>query len=289
VEAGQGTGGAAPEGAPSRGPEAPERQPTGLEAPERPQPGPAPAAAGEPPRPLRGLGKAVIGLLVLVTAVNLAALWADAIDLGLVTDVRDGQRVSLEELRASEDRVVTIGLLQMGMYIACGIAFLIWYGRAYRNLERLGARGLKWGKRWAIVAWFIPFANLVVPKRVMNAIWRASDPHLPATANHWDQIRVPALFHWWWGLWILSSIVANILLRDTLDAAETPDEMVATGTQFVVTDVIDIVPAILAILVVRATTNRQEERRARYERGELPATGPAPSDSPAAAPAALPG
>jgi Domain of unknown function (DUF4328) len=291
--------------------------PEGLDAPERPAPpaapgeparhagpappavpgeparrhaGPAPpAVSGEPARPLRQLGNAVIGLLCLVIVADLVALWADTIQLGLLTDVRDGERVSLEELTTSDDRVMTVGLLQTGTYIACAIAFLIWYARAYGNLERLSARGEFRSRRWAIISWFVPFVNYVVPKRVMNVIWRASDPDLPAVATYWESRRVPALFHWWWATWIVSTFVANILLRESLESGQTPDELVSIATGYVVIDVIDIVPAVLAILVVRATTNRQEERRRRYERGELPVVPGATSEQPVPAPATQPG
>jgi hypothetical protein len=38
--------------------------------------------------------------------------------------------------------------------------------------------------RWAIISWFVPFVNYVVPKRVMNVIWRASDDRFRLTAIH---------------------------------------------------------------------------------------------------------
>jgi Domain of unknown function (DUF4328) len=298
----------APDGPPEEPPgrfRAPE-EPPGLAAPERPQAPPPPppppaapgeparheagqaptAAPGEPARPLGQLGNAVIGLLCLVIVADLVALWADTLQLGLLTDVRDGERVSLEELTASDDRVMTVGLLQTGTYIACAIAFLIWYARAYGNLERLGARGEFRSRRWAIVSWFVPFVNYVVPKRVMNVIWRASDPDLPAVATYWESRRVPALLHWWWAMWIVSTFVTNILLRDSLDSGETANELVSIATRYVVIDIIDIVPAVLAILVVRATTNRQEERRRRHERGELSVVGSDPSERAAPAPVA---
>jgi hypothetical protein len=238
-------------------------------------------ATADPPRPLRRLGQAVIGLLGLVILVNLIALWADMLQLALLTDVRDGQRVTLEQLTESDDRVTTTVLLQSGTYVACTIAFLIWYGRAYRNVARMGADGLRWGRRWAIAYWFIPIANLFRPKQVVNDIWRASDPDLPPVAHHWADKRVPALFHWWWALWILSSAVSNVLFRRSLEGAQTPDELVSVATTYVVIDVIDIIPAVLAMLVVRAITNRQEERRVRYERGELPEAAPVAFSPPA--------
>jgi hypothetical protein len=243
---------------------------------------------GDPPRPLDRLGKAVIGLLGLVILANLVALWADTIQLGLVTDIRDGQRVGLEELTESDDRVATAGLLQAGAYLACVVGFLIWYGRAYRNLARLGAGGLRWGKRAVIVYWFVPILNLFRPKQVVNDIWRASDPGLPAVANYWRDQRVPALLHWWWALWLISSFVSNIFFRRSLDAADSPSELVSIATSYVVIDVIEIVPAVLAMLVVRKIANRQEERRMRHERGELTDVAPVAADERAAGPAPSP-
>jgi Domain of unknown function (DUF4328) len=271
------------------GPPAPPGPPPPPGAPAGQLPAQAPAPRGEPARPLRHLGNAVIGLLCLVIVVDLVALWADTVQLGLLTDVRDGRRVSLEELTSSDDRVMTVGLLQTGTYIACAIAFLIWYARAYGNLERLGAQGKFRSRRWAIISWFVPFVNYVVPKRVMNVIWRASDPDLPAVATYWESRRVSPLLHWWWATWIVSTLVANILLRDSLDSGQTADELVSIATGYVVIDIIDIVPAVLAILVVRATTNRQEERRRRYESGELAGVPESPREQPAAEPVSQPG
>jgi hypothetical protein len=280
-------GEAAPEGPPD-GFAAPERPPEGLAAPEKPQAAP-PVDAREPARPLRQLGKAVVGLLALVVVADLVALWADLGQLGLLTDIRDGQRASLEELNASDDRVATSGLLQLGSYVACAIAFLIWYGRAFGNLARLGARDLHWGRRAVIVYWFVPIVNFFLPKQVINDIWRASDPDRPAVTRDWEQNRVPVLIHVWWVVWIVSGVVLNVVLGSPLEEAETPGEMVSIAREYVVVDVVDIVPAILAIFVVRAITNRQEERRARHERGELRPIGGPPGADPAAAPAAQPG
>ena len=222
--------------------------------------------------------------------VNLVALWVDLDQLQLVTDIRDGRRVSLEEISDSDDRVATVGLFQTGAYIACVITFLVWYGRAYRNLDRLGAQGLRWGKRWAIAYWFIPIGNLFRPKQVMNDIWRASDPALPPVAHHWQENRVPALFHWWWALWLVSSFISNILFRRTLDQGDSPQELVEIATGFVIWDVVDLVTALLLMLIVHRTTKRQEERRLRVEAAPPPAPAeaapvaperPAGADAPA--------
>lgn len=208
-----------------------------------------------------------------MTLVNLVALWVDLDQLSLVSDIRDGRRVSLEEISDSDDRVATAGLFQAGAYLACVIGFLVWYGRAYRNLDRLGAQGLRWKKGWAIAYWFIPIGNLFRPKQVMNDIWRASDPNLPPVAHHWQDNPVPGLFHLWWALWLLTSWISNILFRRSLDQADTPNELVETARTFVLWDVVDIIPALLLMLIIHRTTKRQEARRVGLE--SLPPPAPA--------------
>jgi hypothetical protein len=221
---------------------------------------------------------------VVVLVADFIALAADLEQLDLVQRIVDGERVPFRDLNASDDRVATTGILQTGAYVVCMVAFLTWYGRAYRNLWRLGAVALRFGPRWAVAYWFIPIVSLFRPKQVVNDLWRASDPELPVASDAWRGARVPALLGWWWALWLLSTWINNLLFRRSLESADTPDEFVAIAQTFVAWDVVDVIPAILAALVVWRVTKRQEERRRRYEAGEL-GMAPAPPPPPTAAPA----
>lgn len=242
-----------------------------------PQP-PQVISGHEQPRILRPLAIAAMAALGLVTIANLLALWADVLQLGIANDLQGGRRVPFDELTASDDRVTTTGLLQSGCYLVCIVAFLAWYGRAYRNLRRLGVHELRWGQGWAIAYWFIPIANLFRPKQVVNDIWRASDPDLPA-GNWWDR-RVPALIHLWWGAWLISTFLERIFFRQSAQAGDSPADFVSLSQTYVAWDLIDIIPALLAVLVVRSITARQEERRRRFESGELVAPPPEPVEAP---------
>ena len=233
-------------------------------------------ATVDPPRPLRPLASTVMIALGLVTLANVSALWVDVIQLGLATDLESGQRVPFDELSASDDRVATAGLFQGACYLLSIVAFLTWYGRAYRNLSRLGVEGLRWGNRWAIAYWFIPIANLFRPKQVVNDIWRASDSDVPQGAS-WGG-RVPAVIHWWWALWLISSFAERILFRRSMETVDSPAEFVSLSQTYVVWDLIEVIPAALAFLVVRKISIRQEEHRRRFERGELLADTPAPPE-----------
>jgi hypothetical protein len=79
-----------------------------------------------------------------------------------------GLDISEEEIQMNDIRTAAIAGIQFLAYLATGIVFLAWLNRAYRNLPALGARGLKFTPRSAVLWWFCPFANLVVPFRVVK-------------------------------------------------------------------------------------------------------------------------
>jgi hypothetical protein len=71
---------------------------------------------------------------------------------------------------------VGVSLLQLLIFIATAVAFLMWLHRAYRNLPALGATRLDTTPGWAVGYFFIPFANLVKPFQAVREIWHESAP-----------------------------------------------------------------------------------------------------------------
>ena len=87
----------------------------------------------------------------------------------------------------------------LGMWIT-GILFIIWLYKAYRSAESRGATGRRWGPGWAIGGWFIPLANLVIPKMVVNETDRMSNPEAgePPIEDRWKRLpRMRSSDAWW--------------------------------------------------------------------------------------------
>ena len=253
---------------------------------------PARFASAGPPRVSLPLGERSRVAMALVGAVALcamASLWADLQQLDLVNRAIAGERFTLDEAQRVEDRVGTTAIVYTIAYILSAITFLLWYSRAYRNTIALGVQNPRYGTRWAVAYWFLPIVNLFRPKQVMNDIWRGSDPSLPPSAASWRARRVPLLLAWWWAAWLISNFVANISIRTSLRAdplRPSLDSLRTEAIAYVAADVTDVVAGILAILVIRKVTARQEERRVRAEAGTLPAAAATPT--PGQAPASLP-
>jgi serine/threonine-protein kinase len=157
--------------------------------------------------------------------------------------------------------------------LVVAVLFLVWFRRAYRNLEALGAQGLRFSPTWAVWAWFVPLLGLVRPKQLLNDVWRASDPELPpGDHGSWRRQPVPSVLTWWWLAFLASTTTRAITTQSvhtlavlmTFGLLSRPLDLVrpTSGVQ-AVADLLTVVAAVLALRVVRMTTGRQEAREAR--------------------------
>lgn len=217
-----------------------------------------PAGSG-PFRRLDGIGRIAVALLVANVVLDLVAVVTDFQMIGLVDRAKGGRFVSVEEADSLDLRMARIGLLQLVSVLITAIGFVVWFRRAYRNLGALGVRRLRFKLGWAVPGWVVPFMNLARPKSIANDIWRATDPALPSEIDDPPAGgRVPPLLNWWWATWIVSGFLYGT--SDTLDARASLDEILQQAQHYAVSDSLSVISGILAILVVRAITDRVHRR-----------------------------
>lgn len=212
-----------------------------------------PAWTFRDPRPLANV--AVIGLWVY-----LAGTVANIIGVGLewqfVTSAMSGPPAGPLPA-ATLDMVTTATRMgNLALYMISGFIVLKWIYRTNANAHRMSnGLGMTVSPGWAIGWFFIPIANLWKPFQGVEQTWRVS--HSPGAPGSVD---TPLLLRWWWGLWLLSSIIANIAGRTAGDgsdlnllAASDVGEMIADGLT---------IPLILILMkIIRAITAAQVERR----------------------------
>ena len=135
----------------------------GLPAP--PPPLPPEAAPPKPFRPLDRRARGAIGLLALVILSNVVSIWLTLEERALLERLDRGELVPDSELDASDLRVAAVSLAQVVVFTFVIVGFLAWFFRAYSNLEALGARYPRFGRRWAVGAWFVPILALCARSR----------------------------------------------------------------------------------------------------------------------------
>lgn len=242
--------------------------------PQPPPPPPTPPVAPPPPpagqpvvasqvprwRSSRGL-TAVLPLLFAADAVAaLIAVFALVKRLGVLNDI-ENNGLSVDVINRDSDAVdlangATLTLFILSLVTAIFFITCMW--RVAKNNEALGRQQPRLGPGWAIGGWFIPIANLVIPVLVMQDLWRGSDPSVPRGDMRWKIGPRSALVGWWWGLLLLSFVRVTFGGQDRERSRTVSD--VRTNTTFVLIGMaFTVAAAVLAILIVRRITARQEE------------------------------
>jgi len=126
-----------------------------------------------------------------------------------------------------------VGLAEMVSFLASGFLCLKWVYRSSLNAHAL-VPALTISPGWAVGWYFVPIALLFKPFQAMKEIWQAS-----AQPAAWRSVDTPGLLRWWWGLWLLSSVLGNLSFRLQLEA-KTLDMLVAS-------DAVDLVGAMVAV------------------------------------------
>ncbi|MFD9466819.1 DUF4328 domain-containing protein [Streptomyces sp. NPDC060027] len=199
------------------------------------------------------LGKATAALLGLVIAADVFALWADNTMFAVSGALADGEFGDAVQRRAdhADSLYAVAGNAQMVTLVAAVVVYLIWFLRVRVNAEVFNPFGHTKSRAWAGWGWFVPVVNLWFPRRIMLDIWDASGP---AGARNGR-----GLVQTWWTFWIIG-LLANRASFTAYRKAETAQEIQDAVGKVIFADLLDIVTAGLAILVVLRLTRMQDRK-----------------------------
>lgn len=216
---------------------------------------PQPYSTTSPPRrhSLRGLATTLTIIFVTFIALDVLAtatyIWRGA----LFDRLADGDLVSETEANVADAVAIGYGIVWTLLFLATAVVFIVWQFRHAVNARTLGVHSGLGRPGWAIGGWFIPIANLILPAR---QIYRSSRALGKAATSGMTAIIV------WWAiaLW-LSQGLDRAALRIWNDAdgftseglrqSATSDYLSAAAA------VLDLAAAVLALLIVRLLTQRQ--------------------------------
>lgn len=174
---------------------------------------------------------------------------------GLVNDARAGS-VSGRELRARardlEDLGNSVYIATIAVVLTAAVAWMVWLWAARRNAGRLSAGPFKRSQGWAVGAWLIPFANLWLPKQVVDDTWSATARYLGAPDL---PSRKSTLVYFWWAAFVVYAILDRVVGR--MDG-DTLDEVLRLATWEQVYDVCGVVAAALGVAVIWRITRLQQ-------------------------------
>jgi len=184
-------------------------------------------------RPASARGSVAIALLLLMAL--LAAISAlhflsafDLADRAARSAVRPG------EATAFDDLTQTLGRLEFAGLVLTGIAWFVWLHRSVANARSLGVQ-TEATPGWSVGWWFIPFANLVKPYRILRSLF---DGLVSGSGR---------IVGFWWGCYLIAGFVSEFA------ALQRPDTLAALRVyagSFLLADTLRFVAAILAVRMV---------------------------------------
>ena len=227
------------------------------------------AASGRDRRSIRGIGNALIALLVAQVLALMFEAVAVLMEMSLLQRIIDGSQVTLAEATASDNRVALSVRLWLVLLVATVVVWLIWQHRAHANLKALGTE-LEYSPGWAVGFWLIPIANLWKPFQVNRELWKAS-----GDVNDWRSQRTWPVLGWWWASWISAGVLGRIAAA-ARESAETPMEIRSADIVDLLSTVVVVASAVLAILLVRSVIERQDRLVAAVPHVPTPMPPPPP-------------
>jgi hypothetical protein len=189
-------------------------------------------------KPLAGLTRVLRVLFLVYLGVAVLTLVSSAYTVVDYSSLApDAQAL---EMRPSDSFALVMSLIGLVSFVSVTVAFLMWVYRASTNLRALSGRYLRFTPGWAVGWWFIPFASLVMPYKVVREIWQVSHGSRPA--GH-------TLVKWWWAAFLLFSWTGNIASR-VASAGSTADSYVVSGGAAAVAGLFEVAAAVITIVLI---------------------------------------
>ncbi|GJH41507.1 hypothetical protein RCZ04_20570 [Capnocytophaga sp. HP1101] len=142
-----------------------------------------------------------------------------------------------------------VGLLWLVITLIMGILFLMWFRRAYYNLHQL-KNNLSYTDGWAVGSWFIPFANWVLPYRIMKEIYDSTRNLFIQKGDIQPKLSTNIVTIWW-TLSVITSIVNYLVFRAYMFDEPTIEISYTTSIINVIGTLLLIVCFFLCIKVVK--------------------------------------
>jgi Domain of unknown function (DUF4328) len=235
-----------------------------------------PAIEYRSPKTLSSITMFLLGGLFVINLLNMF------FSFGEIYFYRDIELAPGENMSVWLLLIGLVGIVQVLVYIATFVFFLVWLFRVYKNLTPLRAPNPEYTPGWAVGWWFIPFANLVKPFQVVREAWLQSDPDFDSNLNFLsNSISAPVFFGFWWGFWLLSNIAGNIVSRIDPEGSGMGQSF-AIG--YIISSILTMIASVLAIMVVKSITERQEQRYQNLFNMQVYAPPPPPVFNPSSPP-----
>lgn len=135
----------------------------------------------------------------------------------------------------------------IALYYLVAVFFIMWFRRAYYNLQAANPGYASFSEGWAAGAWFVPIMNLFRPFQMMREIWTGTQWMVP---HKFPEANPPTLVGYWWAAHI-SMIVMGYITRYVGNIVSGENYLITMSTSLVLHELVAIAAAVLAIMMIK--------------------------------------
>ena len=174
--------------------------------------------------------------VLVVIACHVLLLLVLMYDINVILLASDGNERAAAEVDGSLAAVRVMCGVTVVAWIVASVLTLRWVDFTWGQLKRSAAPLPRWDASWSAWSWIVPVVNLWMPVRVMSALLRAG--HVPPGGGGESAaappIKVPRVFGWWWGMFVVgfSVVMLGWLVWFTAVPPESGDESFRTVEQY---------------------------------------------------------
>jgi hypothetical protein len=194
------------------------------------------------------LSRAVILWLWIDLAMGVIAVFSSL--FVIVETAGVGASLPSDTELASDIPQALVGLAQTASHLVTAFLVLKWIYRTNRNAHSV-ARGLTTPPNWAIIWFFVPIAFLWKPFQAFRETWQAS-----AGAPDWRVVKTPPILGWWWGMFLVSNLLGQVIFRIAMSAGTLGGMAIAAGFD-VAASLLAVPLNLVYIRIVRDLTRMQ--------------------------------
>ena len=212
---------------------------------------------------------AILSVVTAIAALNARSAfntWQESESFGALSDLVD-----------ADDSLGGVTFLSWLASLVVLVLMMIWSNLSHKATQDLWHGDRKWSSGWTVGGWFIPFANWVIPKLVLNEIERiALAPRRNGRAEM-DRSRTTPVGRAWWLLFVAGLIVGRLTGYQVIEDWDGTDASLRTGyTLVAIGHGLLAISAVFGAIYVRRIGNALSPDKTRTAEAERLAAAPRP-------------
>ena len=208
-------------------------------------------------KPNQQRAKQAIVLIWIMLVIELISLLSSYLQFDLLQLVKEGGEVSEQTAAANDSREQIIAWVYLAAYIISAITFIRWFRRAYYNLH-LKTNYLSHTEGWAAGAWFIPIFHYYKPYQIMKELYQETKGILNNKGLLTYSLPSTRFLGLWWTLWIISSLLGQIVFRLSMNAHSIDDFTITTSLS-IIGNIIGIPLALITIKLINDYSRLEQQ------------------------------